>query len=324
MIRSMVSSLALTALLTAPALAQEVWISNERDATISIIDVPSLEVIETIKVGARPRGIMFSHDYSVAYLCASDDSTIQVIDVATRQILHNLPSGENPETFALHPDNRHIWISNEDDNITSVLDVVDRRIVAQIPVGVEPEGKAINHAGTIAITTSETTNMAHWIDTETHQIFQNSLVGSRPRHAEFTSDDRRLFVSAEIGGGLHVFDTETFEELAEIRFEIPDVHPHDVQPVGFRLTRDMTRAYVALGPANRVAVVDIENYQVLGYHLVGRRVWHMAMSDDEKLLFTTNGVSGDVTIIDLERGVPIKTVKVGRFPWGAAYRPADS
>ena len=40
-----------------------------------------------------------------------------------------------------------------------------------------------------------------------------------------------------------------FEELAEIRFEIPDVHPHDVQPVGFKLTEDMSRAYVALGPA---------------------------------------------------------------------------
>ena len=191
MIRSTVSAIALSVLMAGPAMAQEVWVSNERDNTISIIDVPTMEVIETIEVGARPRGIMFSHDHKVAYLCASDDSTIQVIDVATREILHNLPSGENPETFALHPDNRHIYISNEDDNITSVLDVVDRRIVAQIPVGVEPEGKAINRAGTIAITTSETTNMAHWINTETFEIFQNSLVGSRPRHAEFTSDDKR-------------------------------------------------------------------------------------------------------------------------------------
>ena len=75
---------------------------------------------------------------------------------------------------------------------------------------------------------------------------------------------------------------------------------------------------------NHIAVVDAETYEVLGYHLVGRRVWHMAISDDETKLFTTNGVSGDVTIIDLEREEPVKTVKVGRFPWGAAYRPADS
>ena len=46
-----------------------------------------------------------------------------------------------------------------------------------------------------------------------------------------------------------------------------------------------------------------------------------AMTPDEKLLFTTNGVSGDVTVIDMQALKPIKTIKVGRFPWGAAYRP---
>lgn len=310
--------------LAAPALAQEVWISNERDNTISIIDVATLEVKETIAVGKRPRGIIFSQDYSVVYLCASDDDTIQVIDPNSYEILHTLPSGENPETFVLHPDNERIFIANEDDAITSVVNAHTRTVEAQIPVGIEPEGQAVSPDGRIAITTSETTNMAHWIDTETYEIFANTLVDSRPRHAEFTADGSRLWVSAEIGGTMSVFDVETQAEIAKFGFDIPDVHPHDIQPVGFRLTQDGTRAYIALGPANRIAVVDAQTFQVLGYHLVGRRVWHMALSDDERLLFTTNGVSGDVTVIDLVKGEPIKTIKVGRFPWGAAYRPAGT
>ncbi|MEM8755889.1 MAG: hypothetical protein AAGF90_23280, partial [Pseudomonadota bacterium] len=55
--------------------------------------------------------------------------------------------------------------------------------------------------------------------------------------------------------------------------------------------------------------------------LVGKRVWHMAFSPDGTKLFTTNGVSGDVTVIDVESREAIKTIKVGRFPWGAAARP---
>ena len=47
----------------------------------------------------------------------------------------------------------------------------------------------------------------------------------------------------------------------------------------------------------------------------------MEMTPDEKLLFTTNGVSGDVTVIDIEDRKAIKSIKVGRFPWGVAYRP---
>ncbi len=40
------------------------------------------------------------------------------------------------------------------------------------------------------------------------------------------------------------------------------------------------------------------------------------------MLFTTNGVSNDVTVIDVKSLKPIKSIKVGRYPWGAAMRPS--
>ena len=77
---------------------------------------------------------------------------------------------------------------------------------------------------------------------------------------------------------------------------------------------------MALGPANRVAVVDMKTYQVIKYILVGQRVWHLAMTPEGDQLFTTNGVSNDVTIIDLASLKPVKSIKVGRYPWGAAVK----
>ena len=67
--------------------------------------------------------------------------------------------------------------------------------------------------------------------------------------------------------------------------------------------------------------MNAQTFEVEEYLLVGRRVWHLELTDDEKMLFTTNGISGDVTVIDTDKLEAIKTVKVGRFPWGAAYRP---
>ena len=55
--------------------------------------------------------------------------------------------------------------------------------------------------------------------------------------------------------------------------------------------------------------------------LVGRRVWHLEFDADEQHIYSTNGISGDVTIIDVGSLKPLKTIKVGRFPWGAAFRP---
>ena len=163
--------------------------------------------------------------------------------------------------------------------------------------------------------------MAHWIDTETHELFANTLVDARPRHAEFAKGGTELWVSSEIGGTVTVFRVSDQAELARLDFAVKGVHADRIQPVGFEFTPDGRTVFVALGPANHVAVVDAESYEVVDYILVGRRVWHMAFSPDHRRLFTTNGVSGDVTVIDVASREAIRTVKVGRFPWGAAARP---
>lgn len=317
------ATLLASAALCVPAAADEMWISNEKDDTLSVIDIETLEVIRTIETGERPRGITFSKDFSVLYICASDSDSVQVMDPETGEILHDLPSGEDPEQFVLHPNDRHLYIANEDDAITTVVDTETRTVIAQIDVGIEPEGMAVSPDGKIAITTSETTNMAHWIDTETQELFANTLVDSRPRHAEFLKDGTELWVSSEIGGTITVFDVETQTKKAKIEFEVEGVHPDRVQPVGFELSNEDKTAFVALGPSNHVAAVNPDTYEVEDYILVGRRVWHMDFNADKSLLFTTNGVSGDVTVIDVAKREPIKTIKVGRFPWGAAFRPTN-
>lgn len=150
----------------------------------------------------------------------------------------------------------------------------------------------------------------------------NTLVDSRPRHAEFTTGGE-LWVSSEIGGTVTVFDVATKAEKAKIRFEMPGVNKDLIQPVGFEFTPDETTAFVALGPSNHVAVINMQSYEVEEYILVGRRVWHMAFNRDHSQLFTTNGVSGDVTVIDVASRTALKSIKVGRFPWGAAFRPTE-
>jgi DNA-binding beta-propeller fold protein YncE len=109
------------------------------------------------------------------------------------------------------------------------------------------------------------------------------------------------------------------EIIKKIGFAIPGLAKDRVQPVGIALTDDGRYAFVALGPANHVAVIDQRNYEVLKYILTGRRVWQLAFTPDEKLLFTTNGISGDVTQL-----TPIESIKIGRYPWGVAIKSDDT
>jgi YVTN family beta-propeller protein len=76
-----------------------------------------------------------------------------------------------------------------------------------------------------------------------------------------------------------------------------------------------------MGPANRVAVINAQTFQVEKYLLVGQRVWNLAFSPDQKRLYTTNGTSNDISIIDLQEHKVTKSVAVGRYPWGVAVKP---
>ncbi|MFW1677749.1 YVTN family beta-propeller repeat protein [Pontibacter sp. JAM-7] len=311
------------ALLLSASLAQAevAYVSNEKDDSLSLIDLSTLEVIKTIDVGQRPRGIIFSKDYSKLYICASDSDTVQVMDTSTHKIIATLPSGEDPEQFALHPNDRHLYIANEDDALVTVVDTESHAVLAQIDVGVEPEGMAVSPDGSVAVNTSETTNMVHWIDTTSHELIDNTLVDQRPRHVEFNKSGTQLWASSEIGGTVSVIDTTTRKITKKLRFEVKGVHPDKIQPVGIQLTKDGKYAFVALGPSNHVAVVNAQTLEIEDYILVGRRVWHMAFNSDESLLLTTNGISGDVSVIDAKAHKPIKTIKVGRYPWGVVVKP---
>ncbi|MGZ8193483.1 MAG: hypothetical protein ACXWTW_08030, partial [Methylobacter sp.] len=72
---------------------------------------------------------------------------------------------------------------------------------------------------------------------------------------------------------------------------------------------------------NRVAVINAQSFEVEKYLLVGQRVWNLAFSPDQKRLYTTNGISNDISIIDLESQTVTKSVGVGNYPWGVAVKP---
>jgi len=49
----------------------------------------------------------------------------------------------------------------------------------------------------------------------------------------------------------------------------------------------------------------------------GERPWGVAISTDGKSLFTANGPADTVSVIDVATRTVVKTVPVGRGPWGA-------
>jgi YVTN family beta-propeller protein len=83
------------------------------------------------------------------------------------------------------------------------------------------------------------------------------------------------------------------------------------------MTRDGKRAFVALGRANHVAFVDVPARQITQLVLVGKRAWNVTLNRAQSQLLVVNGLSDDLTLVDVAAGKATKTVPVGRVPYMA-------
>jgi YVTN family beta-propeller protein len=54
---------------------------------------------------------------------------------------------------------------------------------------------------------------------------------------------------------------------------------------------------------------------------VGARPWGLGLTPDGKKLYTANGSSNDVTVVDAMTLAVIRRIPVGETPWGVASGP---
>jgi YVTN family beta-propeller protein len=65
-------------------------------------------------------------------------------------------------------------------------------------------------------------------------------------------------------------------------------------------------------------VIDIRALREIATIRVGRRPWGVAVSGDGVYVYTANGGSDDVSVIDAATLAVVKTITVGSRPWGIA------
>ncbi|MDB5697493.1 MAG: uncharacterized protein JWN69_297 [Alphaproteobacteria bacterium] len=308
-------------LAASPLKAETLYISDEQADVVHIVDPSTMEVVGKIPLGRRPRGIALSADGKILYVAVSNDNRIDAVDLKTRTVAAHIPSGPDPETFALHPDGRRLFVANEDDNLASFVDIAARKITGEVAIGTEPEGSAVSPDGSLVVVTSESSSMVHFIDAANGALLDNLLVDTRPRYARFTPDGKRLWVSSEARGTVSVIDVATRKIVGRIDFEAMNLPAEIIQPVGIAITRDGSRAFVALGRGNMVAEIDPKSLALVRTFPVGQRAWNLALSPDEKRLYTANGLSGDMSVIDLVANKTKGNISLGGKPWGIVAAP---
>jgi YVTN family beta-propeller protein len=311
--------------------AYAIYVTNENGGDVSVIDSDSLEVIATIPVGKRPRGIHAAPDSRTFYVALSgsppappgvDESTlpppdksadgIGVVDVASGKVTRVIKSGSDPEEFDLSLDGKLLFVSNEDEGKVSITDIAEGKMLVALPVGEEPEGVTTSPDGKFVYVTSEDGGTVTVVDPAAHKSIKTFKVGRRPRSVAFLPNGKHAYVTNENDGFVTLVDSVKHRSLRTIRLG----EAGKVKPMKAIVSKDGSKVYVSSGRGKNVYIIDTAKNDVTGTIEVGKRPWGIALSPDGTKLFAADGPSNEVVVIDLATQAVVKKIKVGQGPWG--------
>lgn len=325
---------------TVPASAPRIYVSNETEGQVVVIDAGSGTVVERIAVGKRPRGLKLSRDGTQLYVALSgspiappgvDESTlpppdrsadgIGVVDLATRKLIRTYFSGQDPESFDLSADGTRLFVSNEETAEMSVLDLQKGEVVARVKVGEEPEGVTTSPDGRTVWVTCEEDHEIVGVDTTTLEVIGRVATAKRPRTIVFTRDGRTMYVTGEFGFAVSVVDVASQKVVKTIDMPAGE-GGLPARPMGAVLTSDGRTVYVSNGRGRSVAAIDVATQALTRtFAEVGERPWGIALSPDASTIYTANGPGANVSVIDVASGTLSKQIATGGSPWGLIVVP---
>ena len=112
--------------------------------TVSVIDITTNTVIETITVGDGTLGLDITPDGARLYVANSFSGTVSLIDTETNTVIKTITGlGSGPAGVAITPTGTKVYVTNSFSDNVSVIDTLTNEVVETIPVGDEPAGVAI-------------------------------------------------------------------------------------------------------------------------------------------------------------------------------------
>ncbi|HVN49045.1 MAG TPA: cytochrome D1 domain-containing protein [Bacteroidota bacterium] len=121
------------------------FISNGRTSTVSIVDLKTLQLTDTIAVGKNPDAILYDPFSKRVFVCNGRSSDVSILDAATGKVVSTLPLNGKPE-FSATDGKGKVFVNIEDKSEITAIDAKEMKVLATWPIkpGEEPSGLAID------------------------------------------------------------------------------------------------------------------------------------------------------------------------------------
>lgn len=119
---------------------KEVWVGQNGDGKISIIDPATDKVKETISVGKVPIRVKFTPDGRYVLVSDASSGELVVVDAVTRNEVKRVAVGGVPVGILVQPDGRNAYVALTQLDIVKVFDLGSMEFVKDLKPGDNPDG----------------------------------------------------------------------------------------------------------------------------------------------------------------------------------------
>lgn len=121
---------------------RELWVGQNGDGQISIIDTATHQLKETVKVGEVPIRVKFTPDGRRVLVSDAKANQLIVLDAATRKEIKRIAIEGIPVGILIQPDGRRAFVAAMQGNRVVVVDLDKLAVAGTIEPGEGPDGMA--------------------------------------------------------------------------------------------------------------------------------------------------------------------------------------
>ena len=326
---------------TAADTTARLYVANQNGAVVSVIDMASNTVVETVDLQAlgfsataKPHHIVVEPDGSAWYVSLIAENRVLKFDRANQLV--GQVEFERPGMMALDPASDLLYVgrSMAAVNPPQRIGIVNRNTMELDEVDVffpRPHAIAVSPSGRFVYSASLALNQLGAYDTETDAVELETVHGTTHTFVQFalTPDGNTLFATGQLTGSLLVFDVS----------RSPAIHLTGTIPLGHQpwhpvITPDGRFLYVGNKDDNSVSVVDLEALAVVKT-ITGPGLAEphgSAVSADGRYVYISNrnlkgaytpteddggeGQVGTVVVINTASNTIETVIEVDRYPAG--------
>jgi DNA-binding beta-propeller fold protein YncE len=296
------------------ACANNIIVLNSAEATLTLVDEATQQVVGTVPTGKEPHHLFPTPDNASLIVANSVSNSLMFVDPRTGKPQRWVENIEDPYQLGFSPDRK--WFVTTGLRLDRLdlyhYDGTNVTLAKRLPLAAMPSHMAFSNDSRTVFVSLQVSGEVAAVDLPTQTLKWKMKVGPTPAGLWLTPGDRYLLVGMTGADYVAVVDWRNQRVVKQI--------PAGKGTHNFRSLVDGRHVLVSNRVANTISIIDEEALANVG-DITGLMPGpdDMELSADRRYLWVTFRFAKHIGVIDMTTHKLVKVIAVGRSPHGIYF-----